>query len=305
MKHLFLMLILSLSAGPQAFATPKKSCTDLLQNIEIESSAENITLPLGKIISLDQIEGIDPFGIFEEGMDPENENPLSIYNESNGLKISIGGSAFKNEVDSYYTFEVRALEYSKKIQRFLVRAVAKDDSFEILININPKSERAHVYMREKKKSWSKWLLAAIYGNTSPSQAFAESDSQPTPRAPLSGLDYIGLAGDSTMSDGKQIMKLKDGPNGAQLVVYEGSNEMTRVVAIVGISDEIYNLIGSGDLAALDKKNFVGKNGSVEFNIDGRNFDGKPRVRVQVKENNQDAIEITGCNPWTPARGYLF
>ena len=95
-------------------------------------------VPNGELVSMTQKgEGRDPFDLFEEGLDPANENPLSIDNNDGKLEISVGGFAYSGE-------EITALAYSATTKRFLIQG----EGYQLVINVT--RDGAKVWMKEGK-----------------------------------------------------------------------------------------------------------------------------------------------------------
>lgn len=130
-----------------------------------QPAAAKPKLPEGTLVNLEQKEGIDPFGLFEEGMDPENENGLSVDNDRGTLAVSLGGFGYTDgETDGKNHTEISALEYSATRQRYLVVSTYEGkNGYELLIDVDRQKKTANVFMREFDKKWSGWELAARYG----------------------------------------------------------------------------------------------------------------------------------------------
>ena len=111
-------------------------------------------------------EGFDPFGNFEEGLDPKNENALSISNESGNLDVSLAGSNWVNgEKDQSTESMIDALEFSSDWQRYLVTIKNQGKiSYQIIINVDRNNKLARVHMREDQDGrLSAWASVVDYG----------------------------------------------------------------------------------------------------------------------------------------------
>jgi hypothetical protein len=121
-------------------------------------------VPLREVVSLSQRRGIDPFGLFQEGMDPANQNGLSVDNSTGKLEVSVGGFHYTHgENDGHNRTSITALEFSDATQRYLLTSKYDGtDSYQLLINVDRKAKTAHVWMREFDRGPA-WDLAATYG----------------------------------------------------------------------------------------------------------------------------------------------
>ena len=123
-------------------------------------------LPKKDLVYLEQKEGIDPFGLFEEGMDPENENPLSVSNETGKLEVSVGGFSYTHgEKDGPNFTTIKPLTFTPARQKYLVNNTYEGkSSYQLIIDVNRKDKSATVMMREfENGKWSGWEKAATYG----------------------------------------------------------------------------------------------------------------------------------------------
>jgi hypothetical protein len=126
-----------------------------------------IALPKQDLVYLEQKEGIDPFGLFEEGMDPANENPLSVSNESGKLEVSVGGFSYQDKKKDGPNFtRIRPLAFTEARQKYLVSNTYEGkSSYQLVIDVNRKTKQAVVMMREfEDGKWSGWAKAATYGS---------------------------------------------------------------------------------------------------------------------------------------------
>ena len=143
------------SAARAAPAAPKKT-----------EAAKTPALPKRDLVSLPQKEGIDPFGLFEEGMDPENENGLSVSNASGKLEVSVGGFAYTHgEKDGPNLTTIKPMTFSATRQKYLLTNTYEGkNSYQLIIDVNRKEKSATVMMRQfEDGKWSGWEKAATYG----------------------------------------------------------------------------------------------------------------------------------------------
>lgn len=129
-------------------------------------AAAKISLPKKDLVYLQQKEGIDPFGLFEEGMDPANENPLDVSNKGGKLSISVGGFSYENgEKDGPNYTTIKPLTFNAGRQKYLLNnSYEGKPSYQLIVDVDRKDKKATVLMREVQDGkWSKWAKAATYG----------------------------------------------------------------------------------------------------------------------------------------------
>ncbi len=142
-----------------------------LNDTRVSVTSSPTTLPQKPLVFLSQIgKGNDPFDIFEEGLDVENENSLSVTNEDGTLNVSLAGASWQHmDRDPSNKIEVYALEYSAGWQRHLVTVTSKQSSglsYQILVNVDRTKKFARIWMRTKEgssKKYSKWEHIVDYG----------------------------------------------------------------------------------------------------------------------------------------------
>lgn len=284
-------------------------CAEFLANTSVRADTP-LSVPQGTLLYYYQKEGIDPFNYFQEGMDPANENPLSVSNDESGLRVSVGGSSFANELDGTAKNTVRALSYGPARQRYLAQVLSGGDGYQILVNADILAGEAHVWMQEKTEGkWGGWSLAGIYTadlvDSNVDIAEAESDREPQPDVaqkvevqPSQDYSRHGLLGEDDRGI-KHLLEINYVDKQNILALYMGTHMLTGVLARVALPEEIAKIIASGKLGPLDGRSIADPSGvKVAFRIDGYDFRQNPRLRVTITVNETTTV-IENCNPWTP------
>lgn len=295
-------------AIPVHAAKAKKSCEHFLSDTSLIAERP-LKLPAGDLLYYYQLEGIDPFNLFQEGMDPGNENPLSITNNGQ-LEISVGGWAFEPGKDGDSKTDIQALSYSKERQRYLVSVTSGGGGYRILVNVDTKAGLAHVWMQDKEKGkYTEWELAGRYTNDPDKAQKSEEEDGGNEEAQSpavdSGSDYtdFGLVGDGDLVE-KHLLLLQKTPAGHRLMAFNGATPFSGLLGSVLVSEEIAAAIATGNLQALDGKSAGDKKARMDFQKRGLDYQGNPRVTVTVTTPSA-TTKITSCSPYKPAKVSIY
>lgn len=321
--------------GSRLCGEREKSCEHFLADTS-QIAERPLNLPAGDLLYYYQLEGIDPFNLFQEGMDPGNENPLSITNRGQ-LEISVGGWAFEPGKEHKEKTDIQALSYSKERQRYLISVTGEGGGgYKLLINVDTKAGLAHVWMQDRENGkLSDWMLAGRYTND-PDKAQKEEEEEEgdeedvtdvpvetrpnveTKKAPKSneeaqspavdsGSDYtgFGLVGDGDLAE-KHLLLLTKNPTGHRLTAYFGSTPFTGVLASVLVSDDVAKAIAAGDMQSLEGASGSDKESGdrLDFKVAGRDFTGAPRVTVTATTRDR-VTKITHCFTYRPAKISIY
>lgn len=286
-----------LGCSVPAFSATKrgaKACSELaegandsvLNDLSLKADP-TVDLPSTDLVYLHQQEGHDPFRFFQEGMDLENENPLSVTNRS-GLSISVGGAAFNTSVDGSTRFEVKALQRTSTRQRFLVKATAANRrGYQILVNVDRVQKVAHVWMRERNGKWSPWELAGTYSSQKPNLNKAEDAAPPAlPR---------GLIGEG--DDGRMRVMIVSPPGEPPtLTLYRDSIGM-QVHGRIKIEESVRIAILNGQLANLNGVEQTDRANELRMSVTGYDYKQNPTLTVEGQIAGRP-FRLRGCNAWT-------
>jgi hypothetical protein len=126
-----------------------------------------VHLPKQELAYLPIKRGLDPYSIFNGGMNTSLQNPLHIENRDD-LWLSIGGIDFLTTQEYINDGDVTALEFSAKAQRFFIASPdanshPQKNSYQLVVNIDRKEKNARVWSRVFDNGWKPWALTAEYG----------------------------------------------------------------------------------------------------------------------------------------------
>jgi hypothetical protein len=283
----------------------EKKTTSVLEDTST-TPKKGISLPKEDLVYLAQKEGIDPFNFFQEGMDPENENELSVSNKE-GLEVSVGGSHFKSGPDGANKIKVTALEYSETVQRYFIDyQVGGGSVYQFIINVDSAAEIAHVLMqvkKEKQKVWSGWDLAVIYAASE--RAIAKpSPAVPEARPALHPEKFEGLMVEDRDTNKKVLLKLDVDDTGPVLYAFDGGHELGGVRGWVSIDESVRAAIAKGELELLPDLKITdsANNSELEFSIDGQDARGNKRIGIRGTLNGK-AIHLSDGTPWTSPKAF--